>query len=42
VGTTKKPEEYPLRYGEDFFGGSNEVAVKLMRCPTGDPSSLLC
>jgi hypothetical protein len=32
---TKKPEAYPLRYVEDFFGGSNEVAVKLSKCATG-------
>jgi hypothetical protein len=29
---TKKPQAYPLRYVEDFFGVSNEVAVKLSIC----------
>jgi hypothetical protein len=42
---TKKPEAYPLRYTEDFFGVSNEVALspealakgegKLSKCATG-------
>ena len=34
--TTKKPEAYPLRYAEDFFVGSNEVAVKPSKCATGE------
>jgi hypothetical protein len=39
---TKKPEAYPLRYVEDFFGVSNEVAVKLSKCATGDHFSPPC
>jgi hypothetical protein len=38
----KKPEAYPLRYVEDFFGGSNEVAVKLWKCATGNHFSPPC
>jgi hypothetical protein len=34
---TKKPQAYPLRYVEDFFGVSNEVAVKLSKCAIGNP-----
>jgi hypothetical protein len=26
-GDDEKTEAYPLRYVEDFFGGSNEVAL---------------
>jgi hypothetical protein len=33
---TKKPETYPLRYVEDFFGVSNEVAGELSKCATGN------
>jgi hypothetical protein len=40
--TMKKPEMYPLRYAEDFFGGSNEVAVKLSKRATGNHFSLPC
>jgi hypothetical protein len=32
----KKPEAYPLRYVEDFFDISNEVAVKRSKCAAGD------
>jgi hypothetical protein len=32
----KKPQVYPLRYAVDFFGVSNEVAVELSKCATGD------
>jgi hypothetical protein len=39
---TKKPQTYPLRYVEDFFGVSNEVAVKLSKCATGDHFSPPC
>jgi hypothetical protein len=39
---TKKPEAYPLRYVEDFFGGSNEVAVKLSKSATGSLFSPPC
>jgi hypothetical protein len=39
---TKKTEAYPLRYVEDFFGGSNEVAVKLSKCVTGSVFSPPC
>jgi hypothetical protein len=38
----KKPEAYPLRYVEDFFGVSNEVAAKLSKCATGNPFSPPC
>jgi hypothetical protein len=46
-GVGEKPEAYPLRYVEDFFGGSNEVAlakeeVKLSKCATGNHFSLPC
>jgi hypothetical protein len=33
-GAIEKPEAYPLRYVEDFFGGSNAVAVKLSKFAT--------
>ena len=49
---TKKPEAYPQRYVEDFFGGSNEVAsssevlakeeVELSKCATGNHFSPPC
>ena len=39
---TKKPQTYPLRYVEDFFGVSNEVAVKLSKCGTGNHFSSPC
>jgi hypothetical protein len=39
---TKKPEAYPLRYVEDFFVGSNEVAVKLSKCAAGNLFSPPC
>jgi hypothetical protein len=49
---TKKPETYPLRYVEEFFGVSNEVApspealakgeVKLSKCATGKLFSPPC
>lgn len=32
----KKPEAYPLRYVEDFWDGSHEVAVELSKCATGN------
>ena len=32
----KKPQMYPLRYVEDFFDVSNEVAVKLSKCAAGN------
>ena|GEM_PF-1359387 len=32
----KKPQTYPLRYVEDFFGVSNDVAGKLSKCATGN------
>jgi hypothetical protein len=35
-GANEKPEAYPLRYVEDFFGGSNAVAAKLSKCATGN------
>ncbi len=35
-GDDEKPQVYPLRYVEDFFGVSNEVAVKLSKCATGN------
>jgi hypothetical protein len=48
----KKPEACPLRYVEDFFGLSNEVALsaealaqeeaKLSKCATGNPFSPPC
>lgn len=40
--TTKKPEAYRLRYAEDFFVRSNEVAVKLSNCRTANNFSPLC
>jgi hypothetical protein len=39
---TKNPQTYPLRYVEDFFGVSNEVAVKLSECATGNHFSPPC
>jgi hypothetical protein len=39
---TKKPQAYPLRYVEDFFGVSNEVAVKLSKCAIGNHFSPPC
>ena len=41
-GDPEKLEAYPLRYAEDFFGGSNEAAVKLSKCGTGDRFSPPC
>jgi len=38
----KKPQTYPLRYVEDFFGVSNDVAGKLSKCATGNHFSPLC
>ena len=45
-GDDEKPEAYTLRYVEDFFGGSNEVAmssealaqeeVELSKCAIGN------
>jgi hypothetical protein len=32
----KNPQAYPLRYVEDFFGTSNEAAVKLSKRGTGN------
>ena len=32
----KKPQTYPLRYVEDFFDVSNDVAVKLSKCAAGN------
>jgi hypothetical protein len=40
--TPKKTEGYPLRYVEDFFGVSNEVAAKLSNGATGNPFSPPC
>jgi hypothetical protein len=39
---TKKPETYPLRYVEDFFVDSDEVAVKLSKCATANHFSPPC
>ncbi len=49
---TKKPQTHPLRYVEDFFGVSNEVApspealakgeVKLSECAAGNHFSPPC
>jgi hypothetical protein len=33
----KKPDTYSKRYVEDFFVDSDEVAVKLSKCATGNP-----
>jgi hypothetical protein len=41
-GDDEKTEAYPQRYVEDFFGGSNEVAVKLSKCATGGLFSPPC
>ena len=40
--TAKKPEAYPLRYAEEFFGGSNKVAVQLSKCAEGNHFSPPC
>jgi hypothetical protein len=32
----KKPDTYSKRYVEDFFVDSDEVAVKLSKCGTGN------
>jgi hypothetical protein len=41
-GDDERTEAYPLRYVEDFFGGSNEVAVKLSKCATAGLFSSPC
>jgi hypothetical protein len=38
----KKPQAYPLRYAEDFFDVSNEVAVEQSKCVTGNHFSPPC
>jgi hypothetical protein len=38
----KKPQTYPLRYVEDFFDVSNDVAVKLSKCAAGNHFSPPC
>ena len=38
----KNSEAYPMKYVKDFFGGSNEVAVELSKCATGNHVSPPC
>jgi hypothetical protein len=38
----KKPQTYPLKYVEDFFDVSNEVAIKLSKCAAENHFSPPC
>jgi hypothetical protein len=41
-GDDEKPGAYHPRYVDDFFGGSNAVAVKLSKCATASLFSPPC